>query len=59
MKEWLFDRFLPAWCKDSLKEENARLRARLEEAKQENAKLAAYIDGMHTALRYRGREVKR
>lgn len=54
LKVWLCMRFLPAWCKDELLEENTRLRRELTEAQQENKRLRAYIDGVHTALRYKG-----
>lgn len=57
MKEWLVRRFLPAWCREELLEENRRLAARVAELKAENARLEAYIEGMETALRL-GRRIK-
>lgn len=50
-KQWLYDRFLPQYCADALREENGRLLGRVVELKQENARLQAYIDGTHDALR--------
>lgn len=54
-KRWLYNKFLPAWCKDDLMAENAVLLARLEEVRQDNRRLSAYIDGMKTTLRRCGR----
>ena len=51
MKQWLFERFLPAWCREELLEENRRLTRRAEELWQENQCLTAYINGLETALR--------
>lgn len=50
-KQWLYNRFLPAWCRDDLMETNARLLAANEAQKQEIERLNAYISGLHTALR--------
>lgn len=63
-KRWLYNKFLPAWCKDDLMEENAALARRIGTLGQKNRELSAYIDGMETALRRCGRitihsEVKR
>lgn len=51
LKTWLLERFLPAWAKDSVYQENKALLAELERQKQEIRELNAYIDGMETALR--------
>lgn len=48
---WLLERFLPAWAKDSVYQENKLLRAKLDERAQEIRELNAYIDGLETALR--------
>jgi prefoldin subunit 5 len=50
-KRWLFDRFLPAYCRDGLCEENDRLERRIAELAAENKELRAYINGIHTTLR--------
>lgn len=55
IKAWLYQRFLPAWCKDDLLERNAQLVDTVAEQKQEIDRLNAYIDGLHTALRSRQR----
>ena len=53
LKEWLMGRFLPAWCREELLRENEGLAARLEEARQANRELQAYIKGMRHALKAR------
>lgn len=50
-RRWLLERFLPAWAKDSVFQENARLKIKLEQQEQEIEQLNAYIDGLETALR--------
>lgn len=54
-KRWLYNKFLPTWCKDDLMEENAALVRRIGTLEQKNRELSAYIDGMETALRRCGR----
>lgn len=51
IREWLLERFLPAWAKDSVYRENEILREKLAERDREIRKLNAYIEGMETALR--------
>lgn len=63
-KRWLYNKFLPAYCKDDLMEANARLAETVEAQRQKIDRLNAYIDGMEAALRYQRRvtvrnEVKR
>lgn len=58
-KKWLYDRFLPMWCRDDLIEANARLMAANTEQKQEIAQLNAYIDGLEAAMRNQRRIVIR
>lgn len=50
-RTWLLERFLPAWAKDSVYQENRALRERLDRKEQEIRQLNAYIDGMEAALR--------
>ena len=50
-KRWLYNKFLPAWCKDDLLEANAKLRAAIEIQNQTIDRLNAYIDGVETAMR--------
>ena len=50
-RKWLLEKFLPAWAKDSVYEDNKRLLAQLERQKQEIRELNVYIDGMEIAMR--------
>lgn len=54
-KRWLYNKFLPAWCKDGLLETNARLLEQVEAQGREIDRLRAYIGGMETALRHQRR----
>lgn len=54
-KQWLWKRFLPDYCRDSLLEKNARLCSELLEQQREIAELKAYIRGMERVLRSRQR----
>lgn len=54
-KKWLYNRFLPAWCKDDLLETNLRLTETVGEQRREIDRLNAYIDGLHKALRHQPR----
>ena len=54
-KRWLFNKFLPALCKDGLMEANDRLARTVEAQRQKIDRLNAYIDGMETAMRYQRR----
>lgn len=51
IKEWLYNKFLPAYLRESLLEENLRLNERLAQIKAENLRLREYINGMQDALR--------
>lgn len=50
-KTWLLERFLPAWAKESVYQENKDLLAKLEEREQKIRELDAYIDGLETGIR--------
>lgn len=56
-KRWLCNKFLPAYCRDALLEENARLRELVSDYQKENARLRSYIDGMDAVLRRQRRIV--
>lgn len=49
-KQWLYGKFLPAWCREELLAENARLRSEVESRGREIERLHAYIGGMEAAL---------
>lgn len=50
-KTWLLERFLPAWAKDTVYQENKKLLLQLERQKQEIRELHAYVDGLEAGLR--------
>lgn len=50
IKTWLYERYLPAWCRDDLMEVNTRLRKQVADQAQEIERLNAYIDGMQDAM---------
>jgi len=50
-KRWLYNKFLPAWCKDDLLEANARLSEQIDAQRREIDRLNAYIRGMESAMR--------
>ena len=51
LREYLINRFLPAWCREELMEENKKLRQKVERQAEEGDRLNAYIDGVTDALR--------
>ena len=55
IKSWLYNKFLPAWCRDDLIAANNRLFTANAELKQEIDRLNAYIDGFETAARLQRR----
>ena len=50
IKKWLYERYLPAWCRDDLMEANRRLQKKVDEQAREIERLNAYIDGMQDAM---------
>lgn len=50
-KSWLYNTFLPAWAKSDLLSANEKLAAQLREAREENARLQAYVDGLERGIR--------
>lgn len=57
IKEWLINKFLPAWAKDSLYKEIQALRERIAEQDAEIMKLNAYISGLEVGLRAQRRVI--
>lgn len=55
IKKWLYNKFLPAWCKDDLLANNASLVKKVGDQKIEIERLKAYINGIETAMRYQRR----
>lgn len=52
LKKWLVDRYLPAYAREVLLEENERLRKDLEDARGELRELQNYAAGIEYALRH-------
>ena len=50
-KKWLYDRFLPAWCRDDLLRQNELLTAQCKAQQREIERLRAHIEGAQAASR--------
>lgn len=57
LKQWLMLKFLPAWAKDAVYEENRRLKEEITGLKAEIRNLNAYIDGLETGIRAQRRVI--
>ena len=51
LKNWLMLRFLPVWAKESVYEENKRLREKADALQRRVELLNAYIDGLEAGIR--------
>ena len=51
IRSWLIDKFLPAWAKDSVLEENRRLQSEIVRLQATIAERDAYIDGLERGIR--------
>jgi len=51
IKTWLIERFLPAWAKETVYQENASLRKEISELKMKLREQEAYIDGLERGVR--------
>lgn len=51
IKQWFLNKYLPAYCKESLMEENEDLRKEVQELKAQINELEAYISGMTRGLK--------
>lgn len=51
MKQWLLDRFLPMWAKETVLADNQKFRKEIKELEQKNRELEAFINGLQTGLR--------
>lgn len=51
LRQWLRERFLPAWAEASLVEENKILLARLAALEHRHSELKHYVRGIERALR--------
>lgn len=50
LKRWIIDKFIPAWCRSELMDENRRLIEKIEKQAAKIDRLNAYIDGLQDAL---------
>jgi len=57
MKNWLVNKYLPMWAKETVLRENRQLRRENQALQQEVSRLDAYARGLRTGLRtaYRSR----
>lgn len=57
MKNWLVNKYLPMWAKETVLRENRQLRQENRALQQEVSRLEAYAQGLRTGLRaaYRSR----
>ena len=53
LKAWIINKFLPAWCRESLMRENQALARKNQQQAQEIAQLRAYIDGLEYVVKRR------
>ena len=51
IRSWIIDKFLPAWAKDSVLEENRRLQSEIVRLQATIAERDAYIDGLERGIR--------
>lgn len=51
IREWLINRFLPLWAKETVLADNRRLKREVEKLEADNDRLRAYVDGMNAGMR--------
>lgn len=57
IKQWLIERFLPVWAKETVLAENKRLMLECEDLRQQLTRQAAYINGLEAGIRAQRRIV--
>lgn len=57
LRSWLIDKFLPAWAKDSVLEENRRLQSEIVRLQAIIAERDAYIEGLERGIRNQRRVI--
>lgn len=57
LKNWLINRFLPMWAKESVFRENRDLRLEVDELRAELEKKNAYITGLQAGIKSQRRIV--
>ena len=56
MKNWLVNKYLPMWAKETVFRDNRELTRKVRQLQQENETLRSYIKGLHRGMR--GREAQ-
>ena len=57
LRDWLVNKYLPAWAVQTILEENKQLHGKLEHLKEDYKTLQAYTDGLEYAL-HRGTRIE-
>lgn len=57
LKNWLLLKFLPAWAKDSVYQENRRLKQEIDRLNAVIRERDAYIDGLEIGIRAQRRVI--
>lgn len=57
IKNWLYNRFLPLWVKETVLADNKRLQAENEKLLVLLAEKEAYIEGLHCGMKHQRRIV--
>lgn len=57
IKNWIINRFLPMWAKETVLRELKSTKEENEVLRQKNMELEAYIKGMHTGMKNQRRIV--
>lgn len=52
LRKWLVEKYLPAYARETLLEENERLRRELEDARAELREMQHYTAGLEYAVRH-------
>ena len=53
IKNWIINRFLPVWAKESLLQEREALYRKIKSLEQENGRLKAYVKGLEFGIRHK------
>jgi len=59
LKQWLYERYLPAYFYSELSDDNERLQKKVSEQAREIERLNAYIDGLLDAMARQSRIIIR
>ena len=57
IKNWIYNRFLPMWAKESIFREYKNIQLENEALRNKVAELEAYINGLHAGMRNQRRIV--